>query len=99
MSMVFSPRSALLGLIVLTPIAAIVGNTFGGAPGLIVGCIFGIALSVLGSYKKSKKPPTDTATKNVPLFDERECPFCAETIKKKAKVCRYCGRDLSESAS
>jgi uncharacterized membrane protein YdbT with pleckstrin-like domain len=26
--------------------------------------------------------------------DERECPFCAERILKKAKVCRYCGRDV-----
>jgi membrane protein YdbS with pleckstrin-like domain len=26
--------------------------------------------------------------------DYRECPFCAEIIKKKAKVCRFCGREL-----
>jgi len=26
--------------------------------------------------------------------DERECPFCAEMILKKARVCRYCGRDV-----
>lgn len=23
-----------------------------------------------------------------------ECPFCAELIKKKAKVCKHCGRDV-----
>jgi uncharacterized membrane protein YdbT with pleckstrin-like domain len=30
---------------------------------------------------------------------ERECPFCAERILAKAKVCRFCGRDVSATAA
>ena len=26
--------------------------------------------------------------------DERQCPYCAETIKAAAKKCRHCGSDL-----
>ena len=26
--------------------------------------------------------------------DERECPWCAELILKKARVCKHCGRDV-----
>jgi hypothetical protein len=26
----------------------------------------------------------------------RECPFCAEIIKRRAKICKHCGRDVTE---
>lgn len=30
--------------------------------------------------------------------EERECPFCAELILKKARVCKHCGRDVEPLA-
>ena len=36
-------------------------------------------------------PPVTPAT---PIREERECPFCAELILKKAKVCKHCGREV-----
>jgi hypothetical protein len=26
--------------------------------------------------------------------ESKKCPFCAELVKKEAKVCKHCGRDL-----
>lgn len=36
-------------------------------------------------------PVADTP---VPARAERECPYCAETILAKAKVCKHCGKEV-----
>jgi HEAT repeat protein len=38
----------------------------------------------------------DSAVKHIhERFFTRECPFCAEIIKRRAKVCKHCGKDVS----
>jgi hypothetical protein len=72
------------------------------------GLLVGIACIVYS--QKNKNPPVDiNANINVsrqPLMqqtsnqqqfnddDTMACPYCAETIKKKAKICRYCNNKL-----
>lgn len=33
------------------------------------------------------------------ISDTKECPYCAETIKVKAKICRFCNRVLAPDIS
>jgi uncharacterized membrane protein YdbT with pleckstrin-like domain len=40
---------------------------------------------------RANLPAADTA---VPARVERECPYCAEMILAKAKICKHCGKEV-----
>lgn len=42
-----------------------------------------------------KGRPAQPAPRPLSEGDTKECPFCAETIKAKATICRFCGKQLA----
>jgi ribosomal protein L37AE/L43A len=42
-----------------------------------------------------QKNVDEAITKIHQRFFTRECPFCAEIIKKRAKVCKHCGKEVA----
>jgi uncharacterized membrane protein YdbT with pleckstrin-like domain len=43
----------------------------------------------LDDRRSSAGAPASAATR-----EERECPYCAERILVRARICRFCGRDV-----
>jgi uncharacterized membrane protein YdbT with pleckstrin-like domain len=43
---------------------------------------------------RGHEPNSGDRPQNTPGADTMECPYCAEIIKARAKVCRYCGKEI-----
>jgi hypothetical protein len=52
--------------------------------------LLGVVLGPIGILCAAAATPANGG----PAADLRECPHCAESIKRAAKVCRFCGRDV-----
>lgn len=50
--------------------------------------------SILNQAQKlAESMKNDSST----LEDTIECPYCAERIKAKAKICKHCGKELNQA--
>ena len=71
----------------------------GNETGLVAVLMFNVILFVLpglvvyGIGAAITKKPEPVKEKALMM----QCPYCAETIKAQAKVCRFCNKDIPES--
>jgi hypothetical protein len=86
--------AALLGLIP-AKIAQSKGYAFGKwrVYGFLIFIVAIIHACVLKPNTGSSPTYGDGNTKNIPANDTKKCPYCAETIKAEAKICRFVARN------
>ena len=76
------------------------GEVLGGLLCLAVSAVFVLPMiqTRLQSRVAAASPPVGpTAVSALGDVDTIACPYCAETIKAAAVVCRWCGRDLPQA--
>jgi len=57
------------------------------------GCRLGVLLGPIGWIAVGLTSPSSDAQAAL-NSDTRACPWCADTIKSAARLCRYCNRDF-----
>jgi hypothetical protein len=63
---------------------------------LILAAVLFLSGSVLfgfGSMQKTNGQHTNNTERNTEAI--RKCPYCAETVKAEARICKHCGKELS----
>jgi hypothetical protein len=67
---------------------------------LVVGIlvvIIGVLLCIAGAIKHNKNAKINAEMKAEQ--NNKKCPFCANSIRREAVVCQFCGKDLSNSTA